>query len=248
MNSPLVAPYEYVDEKAIVADLKCSICLSPHVQPSITDCGHTFCQSCITPMVQSGPKPCPQCREAVSKETLSLLKRPRDSAFLNMLDALQVHHDISGHGGTTYSTVIPLSQVYCIERGECKWVGPRSNRGDHTSSCQVVINRRKALVEQENKLASVIEAILTARPVVINVGGTTFTIDQKHIMKFPSSLLAILLTKHGSQLPKTSEGLPMIFLDRDPEVAVVYPYIMKMLRLGRYIYHTDRDRSPSPLG
>ncbi|OJD17764.1 hypothetical protein AJ78_02173 [Emergomyces pasteurianus Ep9510] len=51
---------------------KCTLCLEPYKDPSVTTCGHVFCWSCIRDWVREKPE-CPLCRqEALGSKILPL--------------------------------------------------------------------------------------------------------------------------------------------------------------------------------
>ncbi|XP_051899524.1 zinc-binding protein A33-like [Pristis pectinata] len=43
-------------------DLSCSICLEFYQDPVFLDCGHTFCEACISSFWENGECSCPECR------------------------------------------------------------------------------------------------------------------------------------------------------------------------------------------
>uniref|UniRef100_K7G8R6 Uncharacterized protein n=1 Tax=Pelodiscus sinensis TaxID=13735 RepID=K7G8R6_PELSI len=52
-------------------EVTCSICLEPFKDPVILDCGHNFCQACITNYWKaSGAGICPQCRQSLPEGEL----------------------------------------------------------------------------------------------------------------------------------------------------------------------------------
>jgi peroxin-10 len=51
---------------------KCTLCLDPYKDPSVTTCGHVFCWTCIRDWVREKPE-CPLCRqEALGSKILAL--------------------------------------------------------------------------------------------------------------------------------------------------------------------------------
>ena len=49
------------------AQRKCTLCLEPYRDPSITTCGHMFCWTCIRDWIREKPE-CPLCRQPVLSE------------------------------------------------------------------------------------------------------------------------------------------------------------------------------------
>ena len=43
-------------------EVTCSICLDPMVEPMSIECGHSFCQGCISEVGKEGGSVCPVCR------------------------------------------------------------------------------------------------------------------------------------------------------------------------------------------
>uniref|UniRef100_A0A674JCX0 RING-type E3 ubiquitin transferase n=1 Tax=Terrapene triunguis TaxID=2587831 RepID=A0A674JCX0_9SAUR len=57
--------------KELRDELVCSICLDSFKDPVILDCGHSYCQACITKCWgASGTGLCPQCRKPLPKREL----------------------------------------------------------------------------------------------------------------------------------------------------------------------------------
>jgi len=73
-NTPNVDPNEnphyHLDDSETMAWIpagqqrKCTLCLEPFKDPSVTTCGHVFCWSCVQDWVREKPE-CPLCRSAI---------------------------------------------------------------------------------------------------------------------------------------------------------------------------------------
>uniref|UniRef100_A0A8D0BR99 RING-type domain-containing protein n=1 Tax=Salvator merianae TaxID=96440 RepID=A0A8D0BR99_SALMN len=50
----------------------CSICLDHFKDPVTVDCGHNFCQVCITRCLENAKPSCPQCRKPISQRNFRL--------------------------------------------------------------------------------------------------------------------------------------------------------------------------------
>ncbi|ETN40631.1 uncharacterized protein HMPREF1541_04909 [Cyphellophora europaea CBS 101466] len=46
---------------------KCTLCLEPYKDPSVTTCGHIFCWECVMDWVREKPE-CPLCRQSISAQ------------------------------------------------------------------------------------------------------------------------------------------------------------------------------------
>lgn len=76
MHTPCLAPekarYDLADETALAwlqpqQQRKCTLCLEPMKDPSVTTCGHVFCWTCILDWVHEKPE-CPLCRQGVLRQ------------------------------------------------------------------------------------------------------------------------------------------------------------------------------------
>ena len=70
-HTPTSTPHRYdLSDPSTLAWLqpkqtrKCTLCLEPMKDPSVTTCGHVFCWTCILDWVEEKPE-CPLCRQAV---------------------------------------------------------------------------------------------------------------------------------------------------------------------------------------
>lgn len=65
-------------------EVTCSICLDPMVEPMSIECGHSFCQGCISEVGKEGGSVCPVCRRRFLLQNL----RP-NRQVANMVDNLR---------------------------------------------------------------------------------------------------------------------------------------------------------------
>jgi peroxin-10 len=52
---------------------KCTLCLDPYKDPSVTTCGHVFCWECVMDWVKEKPE-CPLCRQSISPQKVLPLR------------------------------------------------------------------------------------------------------------------------------------------------------------------------------
>ena len=75
---------KFVKSSLISKHLICIICQEVLYEPKRIDCGHTFCDICITQWLSKSTF-CPMCRQKVSKEGMS-----KDLIALNIINDLEV--------------------------------------------------------------------------------------------------------------------------------------------------------------
>ena len=94
----------FVEE--VPKDLHCPLCLDVLTEPYLTDCGHHFCNHCLTPLI-ANKEPCPVCRET----------------DYEVMRNLAVERQINN------------LKVYCSFREQgCKWIGTRKELKEHVKS------------------------------------------------------------------------------------------------------------------
>ncbi|CAF2099206.1 unnamed protein product [Rotaria magnacalcarata] len=157
MFTPIVTPrsrpsagdYQYVDEAAVDAELKCSICTRPfQVAASLQSCGHVFCQTCITTWI-SQQNSCPMCRRIISPGEIKPITARN---FINMLDNILVyclHCNVTnirrGDMGS-HLKKCPMIVISCSAADiKCPWKGPRKEKSKHLSLC--IFQQIRPLIE-----------------------------------------------------------------------------------------------------
>ena len=60
-------------ESEKVQQRKCTLCLDPYKDPSVTTCGHVFCWECVMDWVREKPE-CPLCRQSISPQKVLPLR------------------------------------------------------------------------------------------------------------------------------------------------------------------------------
>uniref|UniRef100_A0A8D2ASW0 Tripartite motif containing 5 n=1 Tax=Sciurus vulgaris TaxID=55149 RepID=A0A8D2ASW0_SCIVU len=142
---------------AILGDVKeevtCPICLDLLTQPMSIDCGHSFCQACITSnyesmMSQKGESNCPVCRISYQFEKLrpnrhvaNIVERLK-GIKLNTEEEQKVYH-CARHGEKLLLFCKEDSNVIC-------WLCERSqeHRGHHTYLLEDVAQEYKDMLQE----------------------------------------------------------------------------------------------------
>ena len=145
-EAQLTRNFEYANEESVDAELKCSICTDPFLDPVITSpCEHIFCRAGIERVLEIRPV-CPLCRqEPIRIEEF----KPADRAVSNLLDHLLVHCQLCGHTNIQRSLFAEHIKIECLKAKlmcsaidlKCPWVGPRDERADHISHCNFELMR-----------------------------------------------------------------------------------------------------------
>ncbi|KAM4845703.1 E3 ubiquitin-protein ligase TRIM21 [Thomomys bottae] len=131
-------------------EVTCSICLDPMVEPVSIECGHSFCQECISQVGKDGGSVCPVCRKHF------LVRNFRPNRHLaNMVDNLKQ----IGQEGTKKGT--PGAQ--CVTHGEKLHLFCEK---DEQALCWVCVQSRKhrdhAMVSLEDAAQVYQEKLQTA--------------------------------------------------------------------------------------
>ena len=89
--------------------LSCTVCMDLLTNPYSTECGHTFCKSCILNWTKSTPS-CPVCRKSLKT----------------------IKH------ATIIQNIIDDMQVYCVHKEKgCSWSGKKSEIQKHLNVCSL---------------------------------------------------------------------------------------------------------------
>ncbi|XP_062512102.1 TNF receptor-associated factor 6-like [Corticium candelabrum] len=92
----------------------CPICQFAAREPTLTKCGHQFCQECLRPLIRDGNVTCPVCSEELKES----------DTFLNNMTKRQI-----------------LSlKILCDKREEgCSWQGELRQLDEHNQECDYVV-------------------------------------------------------------------------------------------------------------
>nr|XP_023394802.1 E3 ubiquitin-protein ligase TRIM21 [Loxodonta africana] len=112
-------------------EVTCCVCLDSFVKPVIIECGHSFCQGCISEVGKDGGSSCPVCRQKF------LLRSIRPNRHLaNMVDNLRqmdqsTKEDMKGDQCTVHGEKLHL---FCEKDGKALcWVCAQSRKHrDHS--------------------------------------------------------------------------------------------------------------------
>eukprot|EP00906_Rhabdomonas_costata_P026397 RCo037593 len=135
--TPVKSPreFQYVSRE-VDADLICSICLSPWVEPVQTPCEHVFCKACIAAALGMTQN-CPQCRMLVSLPQCT----PAMRLLRAKVDALHVfcYHRCGWKGARSELAAHMTTHNCRFSAQGCTWNGPALDihlRAEHSCSFQ----------------------------------------------------------------------------------------------------------------
>ena len=99
----------------------------------------------------------------------------------------------------------------------------------------VMITNLRYLRERLQKESDLVKTKETDDPIVLNVGGTDFTVSRQTLRKIKGSALDAMFSDRHS-LKRTGDGT--IFIDRDPEI---FKLVIEYLRNGKKPVILDRE-------
>ncbi|CAF3657815.1 unnamed protein product [Rotaria socialis] len=132
--------YEYIDKESIGSDLICLLCHNPFIDPTVTQCGDTYCRQCIEKYMRNGSHcPSQSCNQLLSTDHLI----PPSRNFISMLDKLKVRCQLcekTNINRGTFDEHIKTSCPECIldcpgKNIGCQWFGSRNEHDEHTKTC-----------------------------------------------------------------------------------------------------------------
>lgn len=107
-------------------EVTCSICLDPMVEPMSIECGHSFCQECISEVGKIGGSVCPVCRRRFLLRNL----RP-NLQVANMVENLRKISQDAKEGTQEELCVVHREKLhlFCKEDGKALcWVCSQSQK------------------------------------------------------------------------------------------------------------------------
>ncbi|CAM4979897.1 unnamed protein product [Rotaria socialis] len=132
--------YEYIDKESIGSDLICLLCHNPFIDPTVTQCGDTYCRQCIEKYMRNGSHcPSQSCNQLLSTDHLI----PPSHNFISILDKLKVRCQLcekTNINRGTFDEHIKTSCPECIldcpgKNIGCQWFGSRNEHNEHTKTC-----------------------------------------------------------------------------------------------------------------
>ncbi|CAF3669866.1 unnamed protein product, partial [Rotaria socialis] len=132
--------YEYIDRESIDSDLICLLCHNPFIDPTVTQCGDTYCRPCIEKDMGNGSHcPSQSCNQLLSTDHLI----PPSRRFISMLDKLKVRCQLCEKTNINRGIFDEHVKTSCFEYridcpGKnigCQWFGSRKEHDEHTKTC-----------------------------------------------------------------------------------------------------------------
>ncbi|CAF1678104.1 unnamed protein product, partial [Rotaria magnacalcarata] len=134
--------YEYIDRASIDENLICEVCHNPFLDSVVTQCGSTYCGSCIEQNIKSGSHcPSQSCNQLLSVDHLTPNPTPR--LIISMFDNLRVRCRLCGETNVNRRNFDEHLQGSCPERRidcsakdvGCPWSGPKNEHNEHVKMC-----------------------------------------------------------------------------------------------------------------
>lgn len=202
---------EYVDQEKIPADLLCSICHMPYVEPrAVAGCGDVFCRDCIEKFLacdNAKNKCCPLCRShPVNADTLLPQKK-----LMRMLEQYPVRCSLPKCSWTGPRTnfadhvALGCQSIACRNAPRCCWKGSTAAHAAHTQMCEWALlpcrfgcgvngPRREMESHECRSKSAPFPAVLLSPPVRLNVGGKLILTSMDTLQKHPRSALAAFVS------------------------------------------------------
>ncbi|CAF3454863.1 unnamed protein product [Rotaria socialis] len=149
--------YEYIDKESIGSDLICLLCHNPFIDPTVTQCGDTYCRQCIEKDMRNGSHcPSQSCNQLLSTDHLI----PPSHNFISILDKLKVRCQLcekTNINRGTFDEHIKTSCPECIldcpgKNIGCQWFGSRNEHDEHTKTCLYEKLRRMGDIFQPSEI------------------------------------------------------------------------------------------------
>ncbi|XP_069325418.1 E3 ubiquitin-protein ligase TRIM21-like [Eulemur rufifrons] len=133
-------------------EVTCPICLDPFVDPVSIDCGHSFCQECISEVGRDGRSVCPVCRQRFLLRNL----RPNRQVANMMENLRKISQDAKNISGVQCAVHGEKLHLFCEDDGKILcWVCTQSRK--HRDHCMVPIE--EAAQEYQEKLQVALEKL-----------------------------------------------------------------------------------------
>ena len=134
--------------------LECNVCFKSYNhsfnKPLVISCGHTFCNACITALIQSSPQ-CPTCRKKFLDQKIDMM--PTNWEIFNMMDELD--GKVSKKNSTIICQKHPSEAIRYLCTSCHVWVCDKCKTNNHQeSNCNVLDTAEAVKKEKESMISS----------------------------------------------------------------------------------------------
>ena len=125
-------------DQSLVQHLSCSICLNIFDNAVNSDCGHTFCKTCVQQLTAIGNKSCPECRQLMTTR-----KRSNSVAAHNQKGLVLVNVYLFSRNFKINSLISDLKIKCDFDFNGCQQTVPLGLLSDHLRQYQQQLQQQR---------------------------------------------------------------------------------------------------------